>query len=388
MYEHRKSTKQVFLQDESGAPLKNAKVSVDLKKHEFLFGCGAFDFLKIEDGDPYIDKKTAEWQELFNYGTLPFYLGQFEPVEGQPETESRMLAAKYLKARGVTTKGHPLCWHELCADWLMDYDDATVLDKVVKRVERDVTAFKGVIDMWDVINEAVHMPKFYLYDNAITRICKKYGRVKLIKEVFDAAHTANPDAKLLINDFTLSESYDILIDGCLNAGIPISAIGLQTHQQKGYRGDEYFQEVVERFSSFGLPLHFTENTLISGELMPEHIFYLTQWKVDSWPSTPEFEERQKNELEKMYRMMFDAPSVEALTNWNFEDGAWLKAPGGFVHEDLTKKPSFEMLDKLINKEWHTAYETVTDDNGFFTLEGFKGTYEISANGSVFAETLK
>ncbi|WP_443110867.1 endo-1,4-beta-xylanase [Butyrivibrio sp. AE3009] len=53
-----------------------------------------------------------------------------------------------------------------------------------------------------------------------------------------------------------------MIDGCLNAGVPISAIGIQSHQHQGYWGKEKLEEVLERFAHFGLPIHFTENTLI------------------------------------------------------------------------------------------------------------------------------
>lgn len=387
MYEHRKSEKRVILKGSDGQPLAGQNVSVELKNHRFLFGCGAFDFLKAGENDAFYDRRMELWQEIFNYGTLPFYLGAFEPVEGRPETESRMNAAKFLKERHITAKGHPLCWHTAWADWLMDYDDKTVMEKVLKRIEREVTAFRGVIDMWDVINEVVIMPIFDKYDNAITRLCKRYGRISLVKEVFGAAHAANPDATLLINDFNLSESYDILIDGCLHAGVPISAIGIQSHQHQGYRGDAYFEDVLDRFSRFGLPLHFTENTLVSGSLIPDYIVDLNDWQVDSWPTTPEFEERQKNELEHMYRMLFDCPRVEAITNWDFADGAWLKAPSGFIREDLTKKPSFDMLKKLIREEWHTAYETVTDEFGGFTLSGFKGDYDIVCGGLATTEKL-
>ena len=51
-------------------------------------------------------------------------------------------------------------------------------------------------------------------------------------------------------------------------------------------------EVLDRFSCFGLPIHFTENTLISGQLMPPHIVDLNDWQVDRWPTTPEREARQ------------------------------------------------------------------------------------------------
>ena len=89
----------------------------------------------------------------------------------------------------------------------------------INRIRRDVSNFTGIIDIWDVINEVVIMPIFNKYDNGITRICKEMGRIRLVREVFHAAKQANPDAILLINDFDTSESYDILVEGCLEAGI-------------------------------------------------------------------------------------------------------------------------------------------------------------------------
>lgn len=295
-----------------------------------------------------------------------------------------MKAAKFLKDNNVAVKGHPLCWHTVCANWLMKYDNETIMRKQLERIDRDVTAFKGVIDMWDVINEVVIMPIFDKYDNAVTRICKDRGRVGLIKEVFQRAYANNPDATLLVNDFNTSVSYEILIDGCLEAGVPISAIGIQSHQHQGYWGAEKVHEVLERFSHFGLPIHFTENTLISGDIMPSYIDDLNDWQVDDWPSTPEGEQRQADEMEEMYRILFEHPLVEAITTWDFKDGAWLGAPSGFLRKDNSRKPSFEMLKRLTHEEWWTNTEVVTDENGFATVEAFKGDYNISADGKADA----
>ncbi len=378
---HRKVSKKVRFVDASGNALANKTVSVKQTNHSFLFGCGAFEFIPyVLNGDDEHKVLTEYWLDVFNYGTLPFYWGNFEPVEGQPRTEMTMKVAKYLADKNVKVKGHPLCWHTVCADWLMKYDNETILKKQLERIDREVTGFKGVIDMWDVINEVVIMPIFDKYDNAITRICKEKGRVGLIKEVFDKAHECNPDAVLLLNDFNTSINYEILIDGCLNAGVPISAIGIQSHQHQGYWGKEKLEEVLERFSSFGLPIHFTENTLISGDIMPAHIVDLNDWQVDEWPSTPEGEERQAKEVEEMYRTLFAHPLVEAITTWDFRDGAWLNAPSGFIRKDNTAKPSYEMLKKLIRNEWWTDTTVTTDSEGNALIEGFKGDYCLEADG--------
>lgn len=403
-YSHRQSSQTVRFTDSNGNALANKDIEFKLVNHEFLFGSGAFDSLpataeetpgnidfyqdKIVTKKEFYQDRVNKWLGIFNYGTIPFYWGGFEPVEGEPLTNSRMNAAKYLQSKGVRVKGHPLCWHTVCADWLLKYDNKTIMDKQLERINRDVTAFKGVVDMWDVINETVIMPVFDKYDNAITRICNEYGRINLIKEVFAAAKAANPDAILLINDFNLSEKYAEVIRDCLEAGVPISAIGLQTHQHQGYLGKEKFLEFIERFKQFGLPLHFTENTLISGDIMPSHIVDLNDWQVDEWPTTPEGEERQLKEWKEVYETVFADPAVEAITGWDFADGAWLHAPSGIIREDGSIKPVYNELKRLVKEEWTSKGTIHTDENGYAVLSGYRGEYELSCDGKNAKYTLK
>lgn len=379
---HRKATCTMRLTDAFGNPLAHHHIHVQQTRHEFLFGCGAFDFLSYvtatnEADRQFLKDRTDKWLDVFNYGTIPFYWGRFEPQEGYPETESRMKTAKYLQSHDIAVKGHPLCWHTVCADWLLQYDNDTILRKQLNRITREVSTFRGTVDLWDVINEVVIMPIFDKYDNAVTRICKDKGRIGLVKEVFVAAKEANPNATLLINDFNTSISYEILIDGCLNAGIPIDAIGIQSHQHQGYWGADKLEEVLARFEHFGLPIHFTENTLISGDLMPAYIEDLNDWQVPEWPTTPEGEERQCREWEEMYRILFSHPLVEAVTGWDFADGAWLGAPSGLIRKDNSVKPVYERLKKLIREEWWTDTFVTTDENGFATFEGVLGDYLLS-----------
>lgn len=379
-YANRKATVQIRVVDEKGNAVKNSEFHAELINHDFLFGSGAFDAIPLTNekkGDLFYEERMQKWLELYNYGTMSFYWGTYEGKENFPEYESRMNASRYLTEHGKIVKGHPLCWHTVCADWLMKYDNKTILDKQLERIHRDVTAFAGVVDMWDVINEVVIMPEFDKYDNAITRICKEYGRVNLVKEVFGAAKAANPKATLLINDFNLSDRYAKLIADCLDAGVPISAIGLQTHQHQGYMGRERLEEIIKRFEGFGLPLHFTENTLVSGHIMPSHIVDLNDYQIPEWPTTPEGEERQAREIEDMYRFLFACPSVEAITGWDFTDGAWLGAPSGVLRADNSVKPSYTMLKELIHNEWHTSEKIRTDENGIAVLTGFKGIYTLT-----------
>ena len=145
-------------------------------------------------------------------------------------------------------------------------------------------------------------------------------------------------------------------------------------------GTEKLEEILRRFEPFGIPLHFTENTLVSGHLMPPHIVDLNDYQIPEWPTTPEGEERQAREMEEMYRFLFDHPLVEAITGWDFADGAWLGAPSGVIRKDNTKKPSYEMLRELVHAEWTTSGEVRTDENGSAEVTGFKGTYRLAGDG--------
>ena len=383
---HRIGESLVKVLDKNGNPIANKELILNQKSHQFLFGSGAFDFVDWS-GKGLDQERLSKWLDLFDYGTLPFYWGEYERKEGEIEFESRKAAADILKANNVTIKGHPLCWHTVCAGWLMDYSDEVIMDKQLARINRDVTAFKGVIDYWDVINEVVIMPVFDKYDNAVTRICEKYGRVNLVKEVFAAARAANPDGTFLINDFNTSPQYEKLIEECLEAGVEFSAIGIQSHQHQGYWGEEKLRDVLKRFGRFGIPIHFTENTLISGEIMPSYIEDLNDWQVEKWPTTPEGEERQAKEWEEMYRILFADPNIKAITGWDFADGAWLNAPSGLVTVDNRLKPAYDRLLGLVKGEWWTKGEVIrTNEDGLVSVKGTKGTYEIEgAEGIITLE---
>ncbi|HEX2947866.1 MAG TPA: endo-1,4-beta-xylanase [Clostridia bacterium] len=392
---HRKGSRKLTIVGKDGKPLKNQAVKVKMINHAFLFGCTEFSAIPYANG--YLqgrDKEITEERfrlffELFNYTTLPFYWGRFEPVNGKPETKTMRVTSEWLVKNGVKLKGHPLCWHTICAPWLMEMSNQDILTTQLNRIRRDVTDFAGTIDIWDVINEVVIMPVFDKYDNAITRICKELGRHRLVREVFAAAKRANPDATLLINDFWLDESYDILIEGLLELGVPIDAIGIQTHMHQGYRGLDYMQELLDRYSRFKLPIHFTENTLVSGKIMPADIVDLNDYVVDEWPSTPDGLVRQAEEMTTHYKSLFEDPNVESITYWGFIDGGWLKAPSGLITQQNEVKPSFEALRKLIKDEWWTKpMELVTDENGMITVSGFLGDYEASYNGETLRFTVE
>ena len=368
-------------------PLENQEVTIEQTDHKFLFGTAAFDLVPLTNGDyegeekERAEERAAKISALFNAATLPFYWARFEPEHGKPITEKIKNAARWCLDHNMLTKGHPLCWHTLTADWLLSMSNSEIMAAQTARIKRDVADFRGLIDMWDVINEAVIMPVFDKYDNGITRICKEYGRINTIKSVFEAARETNPNATLLINDFDVSSAYDILIEGCLEAGIKFDVIGIQSHMHQGWWGVEKTLKVLENFERFNLPIHFTETTLVSGHLMPPEIVDLNDYQVSDWPTTPEGEERQAEQTIQHYKTLFAHPLVEGITWWDASDGGWLNAPAGLLRVDGSSKPAYVELMKLIKGEWWIApIKLTTDKAGKIQFKGFPGDYKLSHEG--------
>ena len=369
----------------NGAPVANQEILVEQKSHKFLFGStwGNSTVALVNGELAGQDKELAErrnerFLQLFNQATLPFYWGRFEPQRGQPDTQRILNTARWYADRNCVVKGHPLCWHTATADWLLGLSNKEILEAQVARIKRDVADFAGVIEMWDVLNEGVIMPVFDKYDNGITRICKELGRIEVIRTVFEAARATNPGAILLLNDFDVSDAYDILVEGCLEAAVPIDVIGIQSHMHQGYWGVEKTLRVLEHFERFKRPIHFTENTIVSGHLMPPEIVDLNDYQVSEWPSTPEGEERQVQEVVLHYKTLLAHPLVEAITWWDLSDGGWLHAPAGLLREDHTPKAAYDELLKLVKGEWWLAPTRITTDaSGQFTFTGFLGDYKVS-----------
>ena len=348
--------------------------------HNFMFGSNIFGLVRgvEEEERPAYESLISR---LWNFGTLPFYWGRYEPVEGETMESVTLEAARWAREHGLITKGHPLCWHTVCADWLMQYDNDTILAKQLERIRRDVGRFAGLIDMWDVINEVVIMPVFDKYDNAVTLICNHIGPIELTLRCFQTARETNPDAVLLINDFDLSPDYEQLIERLLDRGCPIDVIGLQTHQHHGYHGVDRTLEVIERFSRFGKPLHFTETTILSGHQVPQSVVDLNDYVVDEWPSTPDGEAQQAERVEEYYKAIFSRPLVQAIVWWDLRDGNWLHAPAGLVRRDFSPKPAYERLERLIKDEWWLdEREVPIDADKAARFNGVAGTYEIDCGG--------
>ncbi len=366
----------------NGKSLKSGStVSIEQKRHKFLFGCNIFKLNKCrtpEDNAAYAERFAA----LLNFATLPFYWWNYERQRGRPDDARTEEIVRWCKAHNITTKGHPLAWNYAQPRWLpKDPDSAMRLQ--LKRVERCARRFKNEIDIWDVVNEATHYDRPGCKERApiLTEAIRRMGVGAYVRESFKSARKANPKATLLINDYRTDPSYAEKVISQLvdDSGQPLyNVIGIQSHMHGDYWGAQKAWEVCERFAKFGKPLHYTETTVVSGE----QGWDLQQKRKDPnfrWVSTSEGEKRQAQQVSEFYRVLFSHPAVEAITWWDFTDqNAWQRAPAGLVRADMTPKPAYEELEKLIKGKWWTQTETTIKAAGIARFRGFFGQYEVAA----------
>ncbi|WP_307872935.1 endo-1,4-beta-xylanase [Paractinoplanes ovalisporus] len=313
---HRIRTAGVTVLDPHGHPLSRHDVVVEQRAHAFAFGNSGFELVPMTDEETGPDPAMAAlWLDIFNTATLPFYRETSEPGRGRPGSNRLRRAAEWFAAHGCRVRGHPLVWRTLTAG------------------ERGRPASARL-----------------------------------------AVTAAGPEVTLLLNDFDVTPAQESLIESVLEAEVPVDALGLQCHMHRGYCGEERTLAILGRFARFGLPIHITETTLLSGDPAPPRN-YRPPW----WPSTPEGEQRQADEIVRHYRTLLSHPSVQAITYWGLSDNdSRLGAPCGLIRADGTPKPAYAALRGLVKGEWWLPPTTVrTDAAGHIEVRGFPGDYRLS-----------
>jgi len=367
---HRTGDLAIRVVDGKGKPVPEARISVEQVRHDFLFGCNIFAFGTFRD--PELEKAyRRRFRELLNYATLPFYWGSFERERGKPGYARVEAMAEWCVRNGITCKGHPLVWNHPAGvpAWLPD-DPKEVRRLLLERVRACVRHFRGKIDIWDVVNEAAK-PFRFRERPQISDLIKAEGVAKYLRDSFEAARSANPRATFLINDYRTGGDYVRVIRFLGEDGKRLyDVIGIQSHMHGGVWPARRVWEVCERFSAFGVPLHFTETTLVSGRRI--------QGRRRWGPTEPDLEKKQAEEAVRFYTLLFSHPAVTAITWWDFSDArAWQGAAAGFLRKDCSPKPIYRKLYELIRKAWWTRAAGKTDDRGRFKPPVFFGRHRIT-----------
>ena len=376
---YRTGDVQLRLVTPEGKAVKSGtRISIEQTRHSFLFGSNIFMLgaCKTPADNAAYEK---EFSDLLNYATVPLYWWEYEPEAGHPGYEGTARMAAWCAAHHITVKGHPLAWNYVDPSWLpADLADAMRLQ--MQRITDIMGRFKGQVDYFDIVNEATNFDREETLAHApkLTAAIRQMGVPSYLRTAFNRAREANPQATRVINDYVTSDDYlDKVISQLVDAsGQPLfDVIGIQCHQHGGAWSAPKTWDICERFAKVGKPLHFTEATILSGQ--PGWEWKQKHPELD-WASTPEGEARQAEGVARFYTILFSHPAVQAITWWDFSDqGAWQQAPAGLVRADMTPKPAYDALMKLIKGKWWTRAEVRTSPLGAAQFHGFYGDYKIS-----------
>ena len=372
----RKAPVQIRVVDSKGSPVAGATVRVEQRRHSFLFGCNVFGLYDYQGEQCQL--YAARFSALFNYATLPFYWGMYEPEKANTiwgYYHDKDLA-QWCKAYQIETKGHPLVWHGVYPKWAPLDPDST-REALYHRIATIIPEFKSDIRRWDVVNEAIWGKTF---TNGLGLWIRRDGPAKVVETALQWAHEADPGAELVYNDFDTGPEHLHLIEQLVKDNAPFQIIGIQSHMHRGEWPLGEVWDTCERYSKFGKAIHFSEVTVLSGK----HGWELRR----PWPTTPAGERRQADYVEKLYTLLFSHPAVQAITWWDLQDGAWQGAPGGLLRADLTPKPAYDRLLKLIHETWWTRESLSSNVKGECAFVGFLGDYEVTVQAGDVSKTVE
>ena len=289
---------------------------------------------------------------------------------------------QYARNNGLTIVGHTLVWKNSAPDWFFFNSDGekaskeVVIQKLQNYIHTVVSRYKGQIKYWDVVNEAVDVFK--------NKNGKRYAALKstpwfdilgedYIKIAFNAAHKADPESKLLYNDYNMyqREKSDFILNLYLNLkkdGIPIHGVGSQCHMFMNHPAIQDVEYWLKKFKKAKIPIHITE---LDVSVLPNAWKHRGASVEDRFDLAEEFNpysdtipEIVLNKQAKRYAKLFKlfikySDIIERVTFWGVWDGnSWrnyLPMRGRtdyplLFDRNFNKKPSyFSIINPLIFK---------------------------------------
>jgi endo-1,4-beta-xylanase len=155
--------------------------------------------------------------------------------------------------------GHTLIWHSQLAPWLTQIkDSATMAVAMTNHISTIVGKYKGRINSWDVVNEALNE------DGTLrkTVFLDTYGKDYLTL-AYKLAAKADPKTDLYYNDYNLCNAKKRagaveLIKNLQKNGAKIDGVGEQAHWNLNSPSLDEIEKTILDFSALGVKVAFTE----------------------------------------------------------------------------------------------------------------------------------
>ncbi|MDQ0792193.1 endo-1,4-beta-xylanase [Streptomyces sp. B1I3] len=182
-----------------------------------------------------------------------------EPAQGRFDFAKGDAITDFAAQHGQTVRGHTLVWHSQLPNWVGALPSAQVEAAMTHHVTEVVTHYRGAVTAWDVVNEPFNEDGTFRTSPFHTAMGTDY-----IATALRAAHAADPDAKLYLNDYNIeglgakSDAMYELVSELLDEGVPLDGVGMQAHLAVQYGFPYQMQANMQRFADLGLDVAITE----------------------------------------------------------------------------------------------------------------------------------
>jgi endo-1,4-beta-xylanase len=235
--------------------------------------------------------------------------------------------------------GHCLVWakDDRTPPWFFQDGDKAVSKEVLLQrmktyIDTVVGRYRGRIDSWDVVNEALDDGPNDLRPSGWVTAC---GDEFLVK-AFEYAHAADPDAMLIYNDYNneLSGKREKLIRVIRmlkDRGAPVHAIGLQGHYELDQIPLKDLEATLVAARELGVKVVVSEldiDVVLRGRWWADGGKYREELaKYDPYRDgcPPEILQRQADQYAQLFKLFAQhADVIDRVSFWNLHDGqSWL-----------------------------------------------------------------
>jgi endo-1,4-beta-xylanase len=247
--------------------------------------------------------------------------------------------------------GHNLVWHSQVPAWVFQDDKGAPLtrDALLQRMHDHIMAvvgrYKGRIQSWDVVNEALNEDGTLRQSNWLKIIGDDY-----IAKAFQYAHEADPKAELNYNDYNLENEAKrngavALVKKLKEQGIPITAVGLQGHDNMEWPTLQQQDDTIAAFKALGVKVCITELDVdvlpAAGRQPTADVSATASGTANSNPYVAGLPDSVQQALAKRYADLFGVylkyrGTVTRVTFWGVTDGDSWK--NGFPVRGRTNYP--------------------------------------------------
>jgi endo-1,4-beta-xylanase len=244
----------------SDARAANQTLRQAADSRNFLFGSAGSIWKFTPDGS-YQNTLASQFNMVTPENELKWFAT--EPHQGQFDFYWGDKMVAFAQSKGMRIHGHALIWHVSMPDWLskgtFTRDQLIAIMKL--HIQTVMSHYKGKIQEWDVVNEAVEHHGNGLRDDIFLKVIGP----DYIAMAFKFAHEADPNAILFYNDYNTenwplkSDTQYNLLKGLLQQGVPVNAVGLQMHEYSDTAIPQaQYQAEMTKLASLGLRVGVTE----------------------------------------------------------------------------------------------------------------------------------